>query len=112
MVAKLWRIASPLAAALPALAWAQPTEPSYEWPGPWHMMWAGGWGWGFGWIFPLLMIVMIGLCFYMMARMLSARGHGPSDGATALDILRERFAKGEISREEFEEKRAVLGAKP
>jgi putative membrane protein len=29
---------------------------------------------------------------------------------TPLDILRERFARGEIDKEEFEERRRVLGA--
>jgi|SRR5690348_5638846 putative membrane protein len=111
MLAKLMRITSPLGAALPSIASAQAAQPAYDWPGPWHMMWAGGWGWGFGWIFPLLMIVMIGVCFFMMARMLSAH-HERGDGSAALRILSERFAKGDISREEFEEKRAVLGAKP
>jgi len=33
--------------------------------------------------------------------------HKPQD---ALDILRARFARGEISRDEFEERRKVLSA--
>lgn len=83
---------------------------SYYWAGPWHMM-SGGWGWDFGWIFPLLMLLVIGACVFMMARMGSGHGHGAS-GASALRILGERFAKGEISKEEFEEKRTILGGKP
>jgi len=30
-------------------------------------------------------------------------------GRTPLDILRERFARGEIDKDEFEERRRVLG---
>jgi putative membrane protein len=80
---------------------------SYYWPGPEHMMWGGSWGWGFGWIFPLFMLLVIGVCVFMMVRMGTGHGHGTT-GGSALRILGERFAKGEISKEEFEEKRAIL----
>jgi putative membrane protein len=33
----------------------------------------------------------------------------PVPGRTPLDILRERFARGEIDKDEFEERRRVLG---
>jgi len=76
------------------------------WDGPWHM-WGG---WGFGWIFPLLMMVfVIAVCAFFMTRMFS--GHGasrPDPASSALQLLNERFAKGEISKEEFEEKRSIL----
>jgi putative membrane protein len=94
----------------PAMALAQP-GPGWDWrggPGPWHM-WGG---WGFGWIFPLLMIVfMIALCVFLMSRVHWGHDRGPFHGyhaGSALQILSERFAKGEISKEEFEEKRAIL----
>ncbi len=83
---------------------------SYYWMGPWHTMW-GGPGWGLWWFFPLLMLLMIGACIYLMLRMGGHR-HGDSRDSSALRILSERFAKGEISREEFEEKKLVLGGKP
>jgi putative membrane protein len=98
-----------LAAASPALALAQATQgPPYDWRpwGPWHM-WGG---WGFGWVFPLLMMVFIALCVFFMARMLWGHGHSHADPTgSALRILSERFARGEISKEEFEDKRSVLG---
>ncbi len=34
----------------------------------------------------------------------------PSEGASALDILAQRYARGEIDRAEFEQKRRDLGA--
>jgi putative membrane protein len=95
--------------SLPALALAQ-SAPSWrygDWPGPWHM-----WGWGFGWVFPLMfMVLIIGACAFLMSRMVFGHRHGhfSSDAsASALRILSERFAKGEISKEEFEEKKSIL----
>jgi putative membrane protein len=82
----------------------QASGPYWDWPGPWHMMG----GFGFWWIFPLLMMVfMVALCVFFMTRMPWGHSHG-SHASSALEILSERFAKGEIPKEEFEEKRALL----
>jgi putative membrane protein len=72
--------------------------------GPWMMNWGYGMGW---WIFPLVMIVvMIILCFLFLGRRggrSSWCGFGEQkDTETPLDILKKRYAKGEISKEEFE----------
>jgi putative membrane protein len=91
---------------LPAFAQAASSGSNY-WPGPWHM-----WGWGFGWIFPMLMMVLLfAACFFFMTRMPFGHRHGHFGDTTdsALRILGERFAKGEISKEEFEEKKSILG---
>lgn len=89
---------------------AQQTQgPAY---GP-HM-WSGGWhGWFFG---PIIMIVFIAVAvvvIVLLVRWLGAPGHAGAlhspPGKTSLDILKERFAKGEINKEEFEERRRVLG---
>lgn len=96
------------ALALPLVATAQPNQSPPSWgPGPWHM-WGGGWG--FWWIFPLLMMVfMVLMVAFFMSRGPWGHGHSRRDTtSTALEILNERFAKGEISKEEFEEKRGIL----
>jgi putative membrane protein len=80
---------------LPGIAWAQ--SPSWE---PWgmHPMW-GLWGIGM----MLFMLVFWGVVvagIIITVRWLMHQGRGSrSDGA--LDILRERYARGEIDREEF-----------
>ena len=55
---------------------------------------------------PLFMIVIIAICMVMMMRMM--RGHHYSGTTNALDILNERYARGEINQVEYEERRRVL----
>ena len=97
--------------AIPSLALAQqPQAPYYG-----QHMWSGGWhGWFFG---PLMMVVFIAVAVVVVVLLVRWLG-GPSHGTThhahpttnaPLDILKERFAKGEIDNEEFEERRKVLG---
>ena len=75
------------------------------------------WQWNL-WVFPMFMpifwIVMIGLCLYFIfGRHRSSRTWVPGrgfEGDTALDILKKRYAKGEITKEEFEQmKRDISG---
>jgi putative membrane protein len=100
-------------AVLPFFAWARgPSETyKYDW-GPHHLMWwAGGW---FGmFLGPLVMILVLVLLVVAVVLILRG-GVGPWHGPTppprkALDILKERFARGEIEKEEFEERRRLLG---
>ncbi len=77
-------------------------------------MWNGGWyGWFFG---PTMMIAFIAVAVVvvvLLVRWLGGPGHGGAPhsppGKTPLDILKERFAKGVIDKEEYEERRRVLG---
>jgi len=89
----------------PAVALA-PATPYADFPGHWHMMGP----WGFWWLFPLLMMaVMIGCGVLFMLWGPWRHGHPHSDNASsAIRLLNERFAKGEISKEEFEEKHTIL----
>lgn len=101
-----------------ALASAQPAPEAPYWPGPWHM-WSGGWG--FWWIFPLLM------CFFVIAvcvgvfLLMQRGGHaapwhmgagrlpwGDDPTYSALQLLNERFARGEIQKPEYEDRKAAI----
>ncbi|HEY5597698.1 MAG TPA: SHOCT domain-containing protein [Kiloniellales bacterium] len=76
-------------------------------------MWDWGWGWGHMIFGPVMMIVFLGgivLLVVLAVRWLGTSGHGTAGtGKQATDILRERFARGEIDKAEFEERRRVLG---
>jgi putative membrane protein len=75
-----------------------------------HPAW---WMWGAGGLVMMLMIlvfwgvVIVGLVFGI--RWLVSQGRGPTHDS-ALAILRERYARGEIDREEFEARRRDLEA--
>lgn len=66
----------------------------------------GGWGWGmmFGMIVFWVLLVIAVMYFF---RWNSSRYSGDKK-ESALDILKKRYAKGEISKEEFEEKKKDL----
>lgn len=76
-------------------------------------MWDGGWhGWFFGPMMMLLLVVLVVLGVVLAVRWSGGdRRDGPSGGpprSTPRDILNERFARGEIDKEEYEERRRVL----
>ena len=63
-------------------------------------MWWCGNGWYMGWGGPslgLLWLVLLGLCVYWLVRALA-----PERRDRALEVLRERYARGEIDKETFE----------
>jgi putative membrane protein len=75
------------------------------------MGWNGG-GWGFGFVFMLLLWVLLIVAIVALIRWMLLAGSGgrQSTGGRdhALEILRERYARGEITPEEFEAKRRDL----
>ncbi len=76
--------------------------------GPWF-----GWGFG-GWWMLAIMIVFWGLVIWgivALVRRTSGNGCCGSNlqhSESALDILKKRYARGEVTKEEFEEKKKAL----
>jgi putative membrane protein len=58
---------------------------------------------------PLFVIVMVAVCVAMMMTMMRGGMRHPR-GSNALDILNERYARGEIDKAEYEERRRALEA--
>jgi putative membrane protein len=90
--------------------------------GPWDM-WHYGYGWHFWWMFPFMMLFFFLVCgaIFLLAR--RSFGHGqphwgpPTSSAnqswgdptySALQILNERFARGEIQKDEYTDKKAAI----
>ena len=70
------------------------------------MRWDYGWGWGmgfgFGWLFMILFWALVILGIVYLVRMIAGSGKGAEKEETAMDILKKRYAKGEINKEEFD----------
>ncbi|WP_245464890.1 MULTISPECIES: SHOCT domain-containing protein [unclassified Mesorhizobium] len=97
----------------PGVAWAQASDADRYAYGPGMMWWGGGWMMIFGPLFMILFFVVLVAAVLPLGRWLGGPAvmppHQPPPGRTALDILKERFARGEIDKNEFEERRRVLG---
>lgn len=117
----------------PLLALAQPSReptapyPPMNWPYHGHM-WNGGGGFGWGGPLVMLVLIVVGIVvIFMLGRRsgerwhhhhrgpghMSGRSPGPTDtwgdpSYSALQILNERFARGEIQKQEYEEKKAAI----
>ena len=71
--------------------------------GGWNHMMNSGYGYGYGGIFMgILFIIVIGVVVYFIIQSTRAKASGGSLQETPLDILKKRYAKGEISKEEYE----------
>lgn len=99
----LWFV---VAAASPAIA---QTSSERDWM--WHM----NWGWGHMIFGTLAMLAFWGGLIVFIVFLVRWLGGGstfrhepPTQRRTAIEILQERFAKGEIDKQEYEEKKRLL----
>ncbi len=60
---------------------------------------------GWGWIIILLILIIV---VWFIIRMVSRNDQLQESNKTPLDILKERYAKGEIDEMEFEERKKRL----
>ncbi|MCW1957298.1 MAG: SHOCT domain-containing protein [Mycobacterium sp.] len=82
----------------------------------WGHGWNGGWGWG-GAVMSVLMVLLVVavvVAIIFAVRYLSSspflhhRGGAGSEGLRAEDRLADRFARGEIDGDEFQQRMALL----
>ena len=80
-----------------------------------YMMRYGGYGYGmmgFGWGFIMMIGILILIILAVVALIRFVQRSSPNSsinsGSKALEILNERYARGEISDEEYKTKKAVL----
>ena len=75
-------------------------------------MWDGGWAMFFGPLWALLFLAALVAVVVLLVRWLGGTtaggGGAPPAVKTPLDILRERFARGEMDKVEFEERKRAL----
>jgi putative membrane protein len=72
----------------------------------------GWWGMGLGFVFMILFWLLISLGIAALIRWLQAQSGSAQGtrGKTPLEIVQERYARGEIDRDEYEQKKRDLGA--
>ena len=56
----------------------------------------------------LIVLVLVGVVIYYLLQISRSKGSDGSIIETPLDILKKRYAKGEIDKEEFERKKNDL----
>lgn len=90
------------------------------------MMWGYGQGMGWMWLWALLLIIGIALLVFLAVRVFGGgvrNGYGPpgpqgpggpplAGGSRARQILDERFARGELTADQYREHFKVLGEGP
>lgn len=97
---------------------AVPLLAQYYGPGP-----GGGWGpgmmggWGMGWLGPFMGLAIWGLIIvggiFLIRWLIRASSGHPAPGGhgdNALEILRQRYARGEINKDQFEAMKKDLTA--
>jgi putative membrane protein len=68
-------------------------------------------GFGFGWIFMILwwVLIIVGIAALVKWMVTPSGGHSRTgSGSKALDILKERYARGEIDEQDFQKRKRDL----
>ncbi len=73
--------------------------------GNWGHMMGYGCGGGFMW---LIVLVLVGVGIYFLLKVYKSKGSDGSFIETPSDILKKRYAKGEIDKEEFDRRKKDL----
>lgn len=76
----------------------------YGWNG--GMM--GGWGFGLGWLLQLLFFIVVIYLAVVLIKRLNVPPNFEKRENRSEEILKERFAKGEITEEEYKKMKEVL----
>jgi putative membrane protein len=75
----------------------------------WGEMMGYGWGMGFGMISMVLFWILVILGIVVLVKWIGASPSSPAPPSrTALEILQERYARGEIGKEEYDQKKRDL----
>ena len=86
--------------------WFLTAQAPYEWGWRMHPLW--GWGWGIGMMGMMLLFWGV-VIFAGVAGIRWFIGQSKQPRAdSAMEILRDRFARGEIEKDEFEAKKKAL----
>jgi len=88
----------------PVLAFADVEGCGFTWG--WNQMMNFGHGGGFFMVF--IFVIVIGLIIYFVITNTKSNRYTGGFSETSLDIIKERFAKGEINEKEFENMKKAL----
>ena len=97
--------------AVTASAWGQQPQDNYHGA---HMMWNGSWWYGM-FLGPILLVLFIGIVVAVVVLLVRWLGGSITNTESStsslrdpLDILKDRFARGEIDKDDYEERRRIL----
>ena len=67
------------------------------------------WGMRMGWWWIIGIVIIVAIVWMALKAMKKNRNRNTSFTKSPLDILKERYDRGEIDKQEFEEKKNILG---
>lgn len=67
----------------------------------------GGHGWGMSWWWIIGLIIVVAV-IWMVVKSMNQNNQSQVSRKTPIDILKERYASGEIDKQEFEERKKDL----